>query len=310
MIGSLTIYLIAQFLGLSICNDSISIKLNYMNVTISCTGQKYHEDYLNKSLSTFGKLSFFISGKFSEAKSHLECSVEWMDSKLILKGLPEISSLTLNNVAILVESKFSFKPNHEIKDTYKEFLMVYGTLFHNSNYFRSVSNLCQALKSKYSSDEMVCYFIDVIKNPVVLAKGVHSVPWVEIKIPEITNSVLMYDAYPTLWGFIKYIGIVKDGHDHYQQLSLPVCLKSECSTSLVLDPLLYDHEYWQREMLPNKPKKVYTLESTGIIEAPDDILQLLQMNDSDEKSKFVPEIVSFFKFIIITTTVGSDINHL
>jgi hypothetical protein len=60
---------------------------------------------------------------------------------------------------------------------------------------------------------------------------------------------------------------------------------------LAIDELLYNHDYWKKEIFPHKPGKISYLGDTGISVTPEEVLQALNgggsMHSSSEIVRYV-----------------------
>ena len=273
------------FLPLS-STDLVQYKSSFQLVSIECNGLLQHDLALRSSLMSFGEIEYRSSLESDTVYNKLpRCLLSLGYNNFALQGIGEISKETLQNAVALLLSNFI-----SVLDTFDSengYLRVYGTLFQTHSYVKAVVNLCGALGTE---PKFKCYFVDVIKNPSVLVANPRPIPWIEIKTHNMTSSVVMTDPHPNLWKFKQQAGIADETQPENDNTNLAQCFDNDCSVNLARDELLYNYDYWRKEILPHKPVKIAYLGDTGIAEAPTEVLQVL---NGESNSLSASEIVSF-----------------
>ena len=275
------------WLLLIVCSCRTSHKAQIGSVWVTCHGDVHHQQHIRSILGSHEHLQE-VDSKPVAGGILPHCSLSYNSNEHILSGLAEITPSKLQNIATLLESKFRIVSAGAAKAT--DFLHVFGTLFEEHSYFKSAANLCHAIKDR--SRELKCNFIDVAKNPVVFSQSSHSVPWIEIKTRSINASVIMTDKFPNLRKYLDKIGVREEkltSPGLQSRPSLPQCSESECQQSSLGEPLLHTTKYWTEKVQPHVPQRASYLGSTGIVEAPLEILQILNgtVNITQQKHELV-----------------------
>lgn len=274
--------------------------VTFKHVKIDCKGYKHHESTLKSSLLSLGEANFASSIESNVAYKKLpRCLVSFQLRNILLEGSEEISKETLQNAVILLQSGFLLDVDAIESST--GYLKMFSTMYQSHDYVRAAANLCHALRKE---SQFRCYFIDVISNPSLLVTYHRPIPFIEVKTSDQLDPLIITDPHPNLWKFHKQAGIAEDEEFKFDGSSdLAQCLDQDCSINLAIDELLYNHDYWKKEILPHKPAKIAYLGDTGISEAPAEVLQVL-----DKGKDHVPssEIVSYIfcnnrKFIMVFT---------
>lgn len=250
------------------------LKALYKGVSVKCNGLPQQSQILNKSISALGEIEInqFSLQNSEIGKSKLpHCSMWSNRDKIQLIGAEEISDCTVKNAARLL-SEFLF--DLPIPFPEENYLKLYSTLFQSPNYISAAINWCKVLKTEY---KIKCYFIDVIKNPSVLATFMRPVPWMEVHLDGMKSPAIVPEEYPNLWEFKKQQDLVSQDELKARDVELKMdqCIDANCGITLMRDELLYSQEYWKKEISPYKPVKVEYLANTGIAAAPHEVLQLI-----------------------------------
>ena len=283
--------LFVYFFALSLSSQELSNhKLSFQGVSIECNGLLQHGQTLKTLLSSFGNSENWLSLVSDTVKEKLpRCLLSLEYQQILLEGIGELTRETLQNAVTILQS--NFESNVDTFDAESGYLKMCGTLFHSHSYIKGVTNLCRALRTE---PNFKCYFVDVVKDPSVLATKPIPIPWIEIKTENMLSSVIMTDLHPNLRKFQEQAGIAVavETQSKAERENLAQCFDKDCSLNLARDELLYNNDYWKKEILPHKPVRISYLGDTGIAETPTEVLKVL-IGESNSLSSF--EIVSSAK---------------
>eukprot|EP00116_Pleurobrachia_bachei_P007140 sb/3467402/ len=246
--------------------NELSFKLG--DISVTCLATHSQESQLK---DIYGD---FVSVAESETivQPLPQCTLSKKGAKFTLVGTIQQSKVTVENLKTLLTARF----NSRIKASNKEYLKLIGTKFLHLSYVKSVANLCTALKEHKKG--LVCAFLDVTTDPMLLVHSQHKVPWVEIKLSTNPEPIFITDPFPTLAGVAERLGIILEAEPSYQKHTVLQCSMYDCGNSRPEEVLLYTGDYWNRGVLPSIEMKVHPeyLADTGIPHTPESVMKVLE----------------------------------